>query len=92
MRQGALVEALTLLFELYWERGVPMPQLTGRDPHRAHVHPAASSASGVKDEQIARTMGLSLRTVRRRISDLMIELGADTRFQAGVEAVRRGWL
>jgi DNA-binding NarL/FixJ family response regulator len=37
-------------------------------------------------------MGLGLRTVRRRISGLMIELGADTRFQAGVEAARRGWL
>jgi DNA-binding NarL/FixJ family response regulator len=48
--------------------------------------------SGAKDEQIARTMGLSLRTIRRRIADLMIELGADTRFQAGAEAVRRGWL
>ena len=48
--------------------------------------------SGAKDEQIARTMGLSLRTVRRRIAELMIELGADTRFQAGAEAVRRGWL
>ena len=46
--------------------------------------------SGAKDEQIARTMGLSLRTVRRRVADLMIELGADTRFQAGAEAVRRG--
>ena len=45
-------------------------------------------AAGAKDEQIARTLGLSLRTVRRRVADLMIELGADTRFQAGVEAVR----
>ena len=36
--------------------------------------------------------GLSLRTVRRRVADLMIELGVDTRFQAGAEAVRRGWL
>ena len=49
-------------------------------------------AAGAKDEQIARTLGLSLRTVRRRVADLMIELGADTRFQAGVEAARRGWL
>ena len=49
-------------------------------------------AAGAKDEQIARTLGLSLRTVRRRVADLLIELGVDTRFQAGVEAVRRGWL
>ena len=37
-------------------------------------------------------LGLSLRTVRRRVADLMTELGADSRFQAGVEAARRGWL
>ena len=49
-------------------------------------------AAGAKDEQIARTLGIGLRTVRRRVADLMIELGADTRFQAGVEAARRGWL
>jgi DNA-binding CsgD family transcriptional regulator len=91
VRQGALVEALTLLFELYWERAVGVPELEGaRVDHRAFL--LRQLASGVKDEQIARTLGLSLRTVRRRVSDLMIELGVDTRFQAGVEAVRRGWL
>ena len=41
---------------------------------------------------IARKLGISLRTVRRRMAELMSDLGADTRFQAGVEAVRRGWL
>jgi DNA-binding NarL/FixJ family response regulator len=49
-------------------------------------------ARGAKDEQIARALGLSLRTVRRRIAEIMADLGADSRFQAGVEAVRRGWL
>ena len=49
-------------------------------------------AGGAKDEQIARTMGVSLRTVRRRIASLLAELGVDSRFQAGMEAVRRGWL
>ena len=48
--------------------------------------------AGATDEVIARKLGIGLRTVRRRIAALMIELGVDTRFQAGVEAVRRGWL
>jgi hypothetical protein len=91
VRQGALVAALTLLFELYWERSLAVPELTGaRLDHRALL--LRQLASGAKDEQIARTLGLSLRTVRRRVSDLLIELGVDTRFQAGAEAVRRGWL
>jgi hypothetical protein len=91
VRQGALVGALTLLFELYWERAVPLPEVAGaHGPERIFL--LRQLQSGAKDEQIARTMGMSLRTVRRRVSDLMIELGADTRFQAGTEAVRRGWL
>jgi DNA-binding NarL/FixJ family response regulator len=48
--------------------------------------------AGATDEVIARKLGIGLRTVRRRIASLMTELGVDTRFQAGVEAVRRGWL
>ncbi len=90
VRQGALVHALTLLFELYWERSVGIPSLEVRVDERAFL--LRQLASGAKDEQIARTLGLSLRTVRRRVADLMIELGVDTRFQAGAEAVRRGWL
>ena len=90
VRQGALVDALTLLFELYWERSVAVADPTVRVDERAFL--VRQLASGAKDEQIARTLGLSLRTVRRRVADLMIELGVDTRFQAGAEAVRRGWL
>jgi DNA-binding CsgD family transcriptional regulator len=91
VRQGALVEALTLLFELYWERSFAVPEPAGpRLDERAFL--VRQLASGAKDEQIARTLGLSLRTVRRRVAELMIELGVDTRFQAGAEAVRRGWL
>jgi DNA-binding NarL/FixJ family response regulator len=40
---------------------------------------------------IARSLGVSLRTVRRRIAELLAELGVESRFQAGAEAVRRGW-
>ena len=91
VRQGALVAALTLLFDLFWERAVPIHEVSGANRiERTFI--LRQLQAGAKDEQIARTMGLSLRTVRRRISDLMIELGADTRFQAGAEAVRRGWL
>lgn len=93
IRQRGLVEALTLLFEMLWDRAVPVPELD-----RGEARPdlrrllLMQLADGAKDEQIARTLGISLRTVRRRIADLLIELGVDSRFQAGVEAVRRGWL
>ena len=52
----------------------------------------AMLAAGLKDEAIARYLGVSLRTVRRRVATLMEELGAHTRFQLGSAAERRGLL
>ncbi|MFD0381698.1 response regulator transcription factor [Streptomyces stramineus] len=49
-------------------------------------------ASGATDDAIARRLGLGRRTVVRRVSALLAMLGATTRFQAGVQAARRGWL
>jgi DNA-binding CsgD family transcriptional regulator len=94
VRQPGLVQALTLWFEALWERASPLPEEGRPRDGRSEVHRflLAQLAQGAKDEQIARTLGLSLRTVRRRIAGLMTELGADSRFQAGVEASRRGWL
>ncbi|WP_181188334.1 response regulator transcription factor [Actinopolyspora mortivallis] len=44
------------------------------------------------DEQIARNMFMSVRTVRRRISKIMSVLGAENRFAAGVAASELGWV
>ncbi|MFT4009327.1 MAG: hypothetical protein QM655_04715 [Nocardioidaceae bacterium] len=95
VRQVALVESLKLLFEAAWAQAISVPGLgahgeTAADESRSLL--LNQLARGAKDEQIARTLGVSLRTVRRRASDLLGELGATSRFQAGVEAVRRGWL
>ncbi|AQT70511.1 hypothetical protein B1K54_00980 [Streptomyces sp. fd1-xmd] len=63
------------------------------EPFSASYTPAASAqlqdaiaarlADGAKDELIARRLGMSLRTCRRHIAELMDELGAESRFQAG---------
>jgi hypothetical protein len=94
VREHSLVGALAALFEHVWERGMAVP---GMDPgvddpggqRRLLLH---QLARGAKDEHIARTLGVSLRTVRRRIAEIMEELDAESRFQAGAEAIRRGWL
>ncbi|MCS5713769.1 LuxR C-terminal-related transcriptional regulator [Herbiconiux sp. CPCC 205716] len=52
----------------------------------------ALMAVGMKDDAIARQLQISPRTLRRRSQELMAELEAATRFQAGLEAGRRGWL
>lgn len=97
VRQPSLVAALTVLFEELWERALAVPGLDTApldDAERASARRLLLDqlARGAKDEQIARTLGLSLRTVRRRVAHLLEELGASSRFEAGVEAVRRGWL
>lgn len=49
-------------------------------------------AAGLKDEAIARRLGVHVHTARRRISRLLEALEARTRFQAGARATARGWL
>ncbi len=95
LRQASIVAALGCLFEALWEKALAVPILggprhdEGRNGQRLLVR---QLAGGAKDEQIARALGLSVRTVRRRVAELLDELGAESRFQAGAEAVRRGWL
>ncbi|QEU90876.1 helix-turn-helix transcriptional regulator [Streptomyces kanamyceticus] len=42
--------------------------------------------AGQTDEVAARELGMSLRTFRRRVAELMTALGATSRFQAGLRA------
>jgi DNA-binding NarL/FixJ family response regulator len=49
-------------------------------------------AAGLTDSAIGRHLGTHPRTVQRRVRELLDRLGAGTRFQAGLQAVRRGWL
>jgi len=37
-------------------------------------------------------LGCSLRTVVRQVHEIMKMTGAESRFQAGMEASRRGWV
>lgn len=94
IRQPALVDSLRAFFEMLWDQAVVVPGLTSDQGARADERRLLLQqlAAGARDEEISGALGLSLRTVRRRVANVMGELGADTRFQAGVEAVRRGWL
>ncbi len=91
IRQPGAVRALRTLFDELWRRGTAVPGLSEEPDDRRHQL-LELLQSGAIDEQVARTLGISLRTVRRRIAGLMAELDATSRFQLGAEAVRRGWL
>lgn len=93
VRQRSLVAALTLWFDALWARATPVPELEVPDARPdLRQFLLEQLMAGATDEVIARRLGIGLRTVRRRIAALMSDLGVDTRFQAGAEAVRRGWL
>lgn len=46
---------------------------------------------GLTDAAAGAQLGVSLRTVQRRVAELMEIVGVTTRIQLGAEAVRRGW-
>jgi DNA-binding CsgD family transcriptional regulator len=57
------------------------------DLHRTIVE---MLADGLTDEVIARRLGISVRTCRRHIAAVLRQLGAVSRFQAGVRATAAG--
>jgi DNA-binding NarL/FixJ family response regulator len=91
-----LLDALSRLFEYLWDQAV---SFTTTSPSQHGPTPSADDkvlltllAAGMKDEAIARHLQLGHRTVQRRVARLMAGLGAETRFQAGLQARDRGWL
>ncbi|MFF9979097.1 hypothetical protein [Streptomyces erythrochromogenes] len=79
------------LFESLWARATPVGSPDG--PLSAEQRELLGLlASGLKDETIARRLGVHVHTARRRITRMLEDLDADTRFQAGVQAAIRGWL
>ncbi|MGW6897087.1 helix-turn-helix domain-containing protein [Streptomyces sp. NBC_01727] len=86
-----LRNALVPLFETVWDQATP---LGGADASLPETQKELLGllASGLKDEAIARRMGVHVHTARRRISQLLDSLNAETRFQAGAQAILRGWL
>lgn len=95
VQPSALAEALAALFDVVWETGLPVLSESG--PLEPSLDPDERQlldllAAGVKDETIARTLGISARTLSRRVTRLLDRLGVATRFQAGAQAARRGWL
>lgn len=91
VRAPGLVAVLRAYFDRLWAQAASIPRLEEEaDNADDRRHVLELLALGVKDESIARHLGVSLRTVRRRVADLLDELGATTRFQAGMEAARRG--
>ncbi|MCI4039976.1 DNA-binding response regulator [Streptomyces sp. TRM75563] len=89
----ALIRGTYALFEAAWDNatdvntilGTQRPSINGRTSEVLR-----SLASGATDEAAAKELGMSLRTYRRRVAELLVTLGAGSRFQAGVRAAEWG--
>ncbi|TNC38649.1 helix-turn-helix transcriptional regulator [Mumia zhuanghuii] len=95
VHRSGLLDSLVALFEGLWADGAPLlesapdtdDELDGTDARILRLLNA-----GLTDHKVSNQLGLSARTVQRRMSRLMARAGVETRLQLGVAAKQRGWL
>jgi sugar-specific transcriptional regulator TrmB len=98
VRSSALLDALYALFEMLWERAVPLSftEIGALElPEIAPTLPEESKelvflmAAGMNDKSIASEMDISMRTLQRYTAELMQAMEVRTRFQLGWLAALR---
>lgn len=104
VRNRALAGSLHTLFDHVWGHSraatapvVPEATVTPipdgqREPTRVELDLLRLLGKGMTDASAARHLGVSLRTVRRMMAELMGRLEARSRFEAGICAAERGWV
>lgn len=85
-RHPELVATLRQLFEVLWSAGVPLEvsehvETSTEDEDRLAL--IRCLVGGLTDVATARELGISRRTLTRRIQDLLDDLQVENRFQAG---------
>lgn len=93
LSEPALVTSFADQFEALWRSAQSVgvgPEDTLSDAGVREI--VQMLMSGATDEVAARQLGVSDRTIRRRVSAVMTLLGATSRFEAGVRAVQAGWV
>jgi DNA-binding CsgD family transcriptional regulator/sugar-specific transcriptional regulator TrmB len=96
IREPSTVAYLCEIFDQTWEQATPFADAAAEGLERVSREIDETIlrllAGGLKDETIARRLGMSLRTTRRHIAEIMDQLNAESRFQAGVAAAMTGLL
>ncbi|MEU4428074.1 winged helix-turn-helix transcriptional regulator [Actinoplanes sp. NPDC024001] len=100
IHRSGLLSVLISYFESEWERGYPLLAGPGTDDlvesrpgdlDELDRRVLALLLSGLTDQAIAGQLGMSARTLHRRIRQLMGKAGVDTRVQLGWVAARKQW-
>jgi len=101
VHRSGLLDALLSLFDFVWRQATPFVAtadgVSEGTIHSSEIDEVDAQVlglllAGLTDEAVGRQLGLSLRTVQRRVHRLMTVAGAGTRFQLGHAATARGWL
>ncbi|MFB7453588.1 DNA-binding response regulator [Streptomyces sp. NPDC056194] len=96
IRDPVVVQALVRTHHACWTAAEELTSAAPPPPPRdlpPQLRPVLDALlSGVTDETAATRLGVSARTYSRRVGELMAALGTTSRFRAGAEAARRGWL
>lgn len=95
IRPCSLLSALNGLFEMCWRAALPFDprdRASGQQlqPHERRL--LGLLAAGMGDDQAARALGVSRRTLFRYLEGLMARTGAANRFQLALHASRNGWI
>jgi DNA-binding CsgD family transcriptional regulator len=97
VQESSLLEALVALFEEIWEKATPL-RFTAEGAglptglSREDLRLLSLLLSGMPDKAVASQLGTSLRTVQRRVRELMDATATHTRMQLGWHVARNGWL
>jgi predicted transcriptional regulator len=94
VRPGRLFDALGVLFEAIWSSATPVsspsPSVGSLDEQDRAV--LSLLVAGLTDDAVGARLGMSRRTVARRVQRLMSQTGAHSRLQLGWWARERNWL
>jgi sugar-specific transcriptional regulator TrmB/DNA-binding CsgD family transcriptional regulator len=99
VHRSGMLDALLALFDRFWRDGIPL--MLGADGKvegprvglpELDARILGLLLAGLTDQAVANQLGLSMRTVQRRVRALMDLVSADTRLQLGFHAARNGWL
>jgi DNA-binding CsgD family transcriptional regulator len=95
VHSSGLLDALVALYDHYWDASMPLcvgEASSGNSTASGDRRILSLLLGGATDEAIARQLGISLRTVRRRIHEMMHTAHAQNRAQLAWHAARKNWL
>lgn len=98
VRGELLIATCQAMYEFCWLQATPYrpdqgtPDTGERQLTNTQLTVLRLMCDGLSDEQISHRLGISTRTIRRHITQIMDQLGAYSRVHAGVLASHRGLL